>query len=219
MYSSEKNLALVPNIAVGASETNTVVSKEFRITQAGSKHIRVMVTAYNVTSAAGITFKMQHLAGESEGKFSFEDADVTAATNLIAETAHGLSTGDTCTLTTTGTLPAGLATSTLYYIIRNGANDIKLALSAELATAGTAVDITAAAGGGVHTVNYKAKRWVTVAKTGTTINANADFYFLLKAEVAGDQADLPLMPLGRVVVTTGGGDAVTIGTVRVIQGE
>lgn len=84
--------------------------------------------------------------------FSFIDADVSVANNTIAETAHGYRTGDLIRLTTTGVLPAGLALLTDYYIIRVDANLIKLATSQFNAEWGIAVDITAAAGGGTHTL-------------------------------------------------------------------
>lgn len=82
----------------------------------------------------------------------FVDGDVTVGTDSIAETAHGFPTGLLVTLTTTGVLPAGLATSTNYYVIATSANAFKLASSYANAVAGTPVDITAAAGGGTHTV-------------------------------------------------------------------
>jgi hypothetical protein len=84
--------------------------------------------------------------------FSFVDGDVTTGSDSIAETAHGLETGDIVRLTTTGVLPAGLALATNYWVIRVDADNFKLASSLANAEAGTAVDITAAAGGGTHTV-------------------------------------------------------------------
>lgn len=84
--------------------------------------------------------------------FSFVDADVTVGSDSIAEVAHGLETGDIVQLTSSGTLPAGLALATDYYVIRVSADAFKLATSLADAEAGVAVDITAAAGGGTHTV-------------------------------------------------------------------
>lgn len=57
--------------------------------------------------------------------------------------------------------------------------------------------------------------WVD-AKT-VTISGNGAFYIKLQAAVAGDQAYLPLLNRGRVVLTTGAGDAVTIDSVDVLQ--
>lgn len=61
-------------------------------------------------------------------------------------------TGTEVTLTTTGTLPAGLATSTTYYLIYQTATTFKVASSLANAFAGTAIDITDT-GTGTHTVN------------------------------------------------------------------
>jgi len=84
--------------------------------------------------------------------FSFVDGDVTIDTaNTIAETGHGLRTGHKVRLTTTGVLPAGLSLATDYYVIRVDADTFKLASSLANAAAGTAVVISAAAGGGIHT--------------------------------------------------------------------
>lgn len=61
--------------------------------------------------------------------------------------------GRAVTLTTTGTLPAGLALSTTYFLISvNGITTFKLATTYALAAAGTAVDITDT-GTGTHTMS------------------------------------------------------------------
>ena len=101
-------------------------------------------------SGALITHHSSPEAGDVT--FDFVDGDVTVGTDTITETAHGLVTGDVVQLTTTGTLPAGLALATDYYVIRVDDDSFKLAASAKDAEEGVAVDITAAAGGGTHTV-------------------------------------------------------------------
>ena len=98
-----------------------------------------LVSYSNLTEAGSISF-------------DFVDGDVTVGTDTIAETAHGLETGDIVQLSTTGTLPSPLAAATDYYVIRVDADNFKLASSLENAEAGTAIDITSAAGGGTHTV-------------------------------------------------------------------
>lgn len=62
-------------------------------------------------------------------------------------------TGTPVILTTTGALPTGLLTSTVYYVINVTGTTMKLATSAANATAGTAVDLTAS-GSGTNVVNY-----------------------------------------------------------------
>jgi hypothetical protein len=56
----------------------------------------------------------------------------------------------------------------------------------------------------------------TDAKTATVAGDGWTFIKLL-AEVAGDQTYLPLGTTGRVLITTGAGDAATVANVRVVQ--
>ena len=65
-------------------------------------------------------------------------------------------TGTEVTFTTTTTLPAGLSTSTTYYLIYQSATTFKVATSLANALAGTAVDITDT-GTGTHTVKVATK--------------------------------------------------------------
>ena len=75
-----------------------------------------------------------------------------AGTDVLTHAATvNLHNGGIVTLTTTGTLPAGLALATDYYVIRITATTIKLASSWADALAGTAIDVTDA-GAGVHTL-------------------------------------------------------------------
>ena len=87
-------------------------------------------------------------------ELAFVDGDVTVGTDQIAETAHGFVNGDgPYQLTTDGTLPAGLELLTDYFVRRVDDNNYTLHTSHTSATKGTTpVDITAAAGGGTHTI-------------------------------------------------------------------
>lgn len=49
-----------------------------------------------------------------------------ATTDIITANAHGLKNGDMVVLTTTNTLPAGLAVSTVYWVIEAATNTFKL---------------------------------------------------------------------------------------------
>jgi hypothetical protein len=82
---------------------------------------------------------------------TFVDGDVGVVANTIAAPAHGWATGRKVAATTGGTLPGGLSATT-YYVIVVDSDTIKLASSLVNAQAGTAVDITSAAGGGTHTL-------------------------------------------------------------------
>ncbi len=84
------------------------------------------------------------------------DFTADASTNVITLSSGSATwaNGNTIVeLTTTGTLPAGLATGTQYYVITgNGSTTFKLASSHSNARAGTAIDITDA-GSGTHTIH------------------------------------------------------------------
>ena len=84
----------------------------------------------------------------TSGGGTFLDANVNTGTDTITVNNHGLPNGATVRLLTTGVLPAGLSTNTDYFIINRTNNTFKLSLT----SGGPAIDITAAAGGGTHTV-------------------------------------------------------------------
>lgn len=76
-------------------------------------------------------------------------ATFTAAiTDIITASAHGLVNGNKVVLTTTTTLPAGLALATVYYVVQATTNTFKLSI--EPGTEGKPVDITGT-GTGTHT--------------------------------------------------------------------
>ncbi len=82
---------------------------------------------------------------------TFVDGDVTVGTDQITLTAHSFNDGNSVVLTTTGTLPAGLSTEDVYYVSDVDSNTIALYTDKELTSI---VDITAAAGGGTHTITH-----------------------------------------------------------------
>lgn len=81
---------------------------------------------------------------------TFLDAAVNTTTEVISISNHGFVDGQQVKLTSTGTLPAGLALNTVYFIISSVFNT-SFKLSATYG--GSAVNITAAAGGGTHTIS------------------------------------------------------------------
>ena len=104
--------------------------------------------------------------------WTFVDGDVTVGTDVIAETAHGYQTGEgPVRLTSSGTLPAGLAINTNYWIIAADANSVALATSRANALADIRVDITAAADGGTHTIDQD--RFIVVPANVSYMNFSA----------------------------------------------
>lgn len=118
---------------------------------------------------------------------AFVDGDVDVADDEITLTAHGYYTGLVGQLTTTGTLPAGLALTTDYYIIVIDEDTVSLASSLEDAIAGTAVDITAAAGTGTHTFTPAA------LSTDNALTYTASGSLTLPVTSILDQADISII--------------------------
>jgi len=85
-----------------------------------------------------------------------EKAFTAALTDIITCAAHGFVTGDKIQVTTSGTLPTGLSTSTDYYIVKINASTFYLSTTPEDGSA-TRVDITSAAGSGTHTLHLKSR--------------------------------------------------------------
>lgn len=87
---------------------------------------------------------------------TFVDGDVSidadGTDDHVTLTGHGITDDTRVQLTTTGTLPAGLALTTDYYTFAVDVDTVSLH-SATPAAAGNIVQITAAAGTGTHTVN------------------------------------------------------------------
>ncbi len=89
------------------------------------------------------------VVGSNPANKTFTAVDQSADTAAIV--AHGFLTGTKVTLTTTGGLPTGLATSTPYYLIAVDADTIAFATSQANALAGTKIDLSSA-GTGTQTV-------------------------------------------------------------------
>ncbi len=100
------------------------------------------------------------------GSFTFVDADVNTGTDTITETSHPLQNGDAVTFTNSGgALPTGISAATTYYVVSAATNSFKV--SATLG--GAAVDITAAAGGGTHTLSYGGSAASNITETALSL--------------------------------------------------
>ena len=93
---------------------------------------------------------------------TFTDSEVSVANDTITIEDHGFQDNDTVALTTSGTLPTGLSATTVYYVISATKDTFKLSTSA----GGSAVDITAASGGGTHTATTNTIGNVTFGAEG-----------------------------------------------------
>lgn len=82
--------------------------------------------------------------------FQFVDAAVSTGADTITISNHGFSNGDMVMFNNTGgALPTGLTADVAYYVVSTATSTFKVSAT----TGGSAIDITAAAGGGTHFVS------------------------------------------------------------------
>lgn len=115
------------------------------------------VTTVTTTTAQATT----NTLGQSDTFTADAGTDVCTWTST-ANIPSNVLTGTRVRLTTTTTLPAGLATATDYYVIRLSDTTFSLATSYANAVAGTAINITDA-GTGTHTVTWLLPRYTNGA--------------------------------------------------------
>ena len=115
------------------------------------------VTTVTTTTAQSTT----NTLGQSDTFTADAGTDVCTWTST-ANIPSNILTGTRVRLTTTTTLPGGLATATDYYVIVTSATTFKLATSYANAVAGTAINITDA-GTGTHTVTWLLPRYTNGA--------------------------------------------------------
>jgi hypothetical protein len=138
-------------------------------------------TDYYVVNSDANTFELETSVGNGAETFtdgtesgianvvSYEFAALTItgwndSTEEITVASHGYSDGDNVLLTTTGTLPTGLATATNYYIVYVDDDTFKLATD----EAGTSiVDFTTGAESGTHKVAKRPYGFDLFLSTGT----------------------------------------------------
>lgn len=149
-------------MAVTTFADASILTSDFATTTANSDVVD-LTTARTACLVAAVT-----VAASTAD--TFVDGDVSTGDDTITLTAHGWQTGRKVAATTSGVLPGGLS-ATDYYVIRVDADTIKLASSYANSQAGTAVDITSAAGGGTHTLTPAALASSTVVLQGSVDNS------------------------------------------------
>lgn len=132
-----------------------------------------VVGFYRVTSVTTATAQSTtNTLGQSD-TFSADAGTDTCTWTSTANYPSNILTGTRVRLTTTTTLPAGLALATDYYVIRASDSTFKLATSYANAIAGTAINITDA-GTGTHTVSWLLPRYTNGAGLeAIAFNSNA----------------------------------------------
>ena len=92
---------------------------------------------------------------------------MNTSNETFTESSHEYQTGDAVQVSTTDTIPGGLAVLTIYYVINASSSTIKLATTLTLAKAGTAINITST-GAGTHTIQTV----VTASMKASVLQAN-----------------------------------------------
>lgn len=132
------------------ARTVYITNARFHATSYGQPLIRQKQLPALGSSTVNSLYLAQFEIGQSVTQTSAA-ATANPTTGVLTLAGHMMQTGARVQLTTTGTLPTGLATGTDYLVIRVDANTFKLATSINNAYAGTAVTFTDA-GTGTHTV-------------------------------------------------------------------
>lgn len=128
---------------------------------------------YRVTSVTTATAQATaNTLGQSD-TFTADAGTDTCTWTSTASIPSNVLTGTRARLTTSGTLPAGLSPATDYYVIRASDTTFKLATTFANARAGTQINITDA-GTGTHTVTWLLPRYTNGAGVQAIIfNSNA----------------------------------------------
>lgn len=123
---------------------------------------------YRVTSVTTITAQ-----ATTNTLFAFSNFTVDATTDIVTHTNINLMHLSPIQVSTTTTLPGGLAAATNYFVIKLTDTTCKLATSYANAVAGTAIDITSV-GSGTHTINTLLPRYTNGAGVQAyMVNTNA----------------------------------------------
>ena len=131
-------------------------------TAPGTLALLDVIGFYRVTSVTTTTAQATtNTLGQSDTFTADAGTDLCTWTST-ASIPSNILTGTRVRLTTTTTLPAGLAIATDYYVIRISDTTFKLATSYANAIAGTAINITDA-GTGTHTVTWLLPRYTNGA--------------------------------------------------------
>ena len=121
-----------------------------------------IVGFYRVTSVTTTTAQATTNTLSQSDTFTADAGTDVCTYTSTANIPSNILTGTRVRLTTTTTLPGGLATATDYYVIRVSNTTFKLATSYANSVAGTAINITDA-GTGTHTITWLLPRYTNGA--------------------------------------------------------
>lgn len=167
-----------------------------------------LVGFYRVTSTTTITSQAMTNTLSAFSTFTADDT-----TDICTHSNINLLPYTRVQLTTTTTLPAGLALATDYYVIKLTDTTIKFATSYANAVAGTPIDITDA-GTGTHTINtlyprytsgagLKAFMWANNATPLGAGTPNLSFPAYTNSAQTGSRATPTVLPVGKTAAANG----------------
>lgn len=136
------------NVLAGASQNLNF--NGFRVTNIASPlaDTDAATKAYADGVAQGLTVKEACRAASTQNFLStyFDDTElvtaVTTATNNLTSVSHVFNTGDRVRVSSTGSVPGGLVTGPIYFVIDVDADTFQLAATAADADSGTEINIT-----------------------------------------------------------------------------
>lgn len=169
-----------------------------------------VVGFYRVTSVTTTTAQATTNTLGQTDTFTADAGTDLCTWSSTANIPSNILTGTRVRLTTSGTLPAGLALATDYYVIKMSDTTFKLATSYANAVAGTQINITDA-GTGTHTVSWLLPRYTNGAgvqaiffnSNATALGAatpNLSLGYTNSAQVAS-RATPTVLPIGKTAAS------------------
>lgn len=116
---------------------------------------------------------------------------VDSSSNSFSISGHPFNTGDRVTVTSTGSLPGGLAAGISYYVISADANSIKLATSYANAIGGSDIDIQTTGSG---TITVASDEIFTLTRAGSSGTVTVQKGGVLVATFTNTNVASPLRP-------------------------
>jgi hypothetical protein len=131
-------------LKVASSYANALAGTAIDFSGAASGDLSITTSA--VQPSSGLSTKIGNI-------FDVNTTDVSAASDSLTISSHGLATGDRLRIEVPSTAPGGLAEAVDYYAIIVDSNTIKLATSSVNASAGTAINITSSGTGTIRVLS------------------------------------------------------------------
>lgn len=169
------------NVLAGASQNLNF--NGFRVTNIASPlaDTDAATKAYADGVAQGLTVKEACRAASTQNFLStyFDDTElvtaVTTATNNLTSVSHVFNTGDRVRVSSTGSVPGGLVTGPIYFVIDVDADTFQLAATAADADSGTEINITDVGSGTItvaHALYLQATGNGALTMDGVTVAQN-----------------------------------------------